>query len=133
MILHRFCSEAEYRKLMSGKILRNYIVQGAEAGHASSAIGFCFFKEDPEEAKHWLSGVVDFDFCLTLEVPESKVRRCYGRYPNWIRPGVRNGSIWREEYCTEEYDNSTFKIIKVSTAFRDYAPNASLLKKYLQI
>lgn len=131
MILHRFCSEAEYKAFMRGERLTNYTDHGAKRGYdASTAVGFCFFVEDPEEAKHWLSGIVDFDFCLTLDIPDHLLRVCHGRYPAWVKPGVYKDTIRRTEFSCTEYDNGSVKLLKASTAFRTYAPNASLLRKH---
>ena len=124
MILHRFCSKEEYEKYMAGEKLVNNKIHSEERGSATTAIGFCFFIEDPEKAKHWLSGIVDFDYCLTFQVPKDAVNFCHGRYANWIKPGVRDGSIIRVEYCCQEYDNKTFKLLNASDKFRTYAPNA---------
>lgn len=122
MILHRFYSEAEYNAFMRGETLTNLTDHGAVRGYdVSTSVGFCFFPEDPEDAKHWLSGIVDFDFCLTLDIPDSMLRLSHGRYPDCDR---------RTEFCCTKYDNASVKLIDVSTAFRTYAPNASWLRKY---
>ena len=132
MILHRFCSKEEYEKYMAGEKLINRKDHGAERGYdASTAVGFCFFIEDPEKAKHWLSAIVDFDYCLTFEVPHTAVKLCHGRYANWIKPGVRDGSVKRTEFCCSEYDNKTFKLLNVSERFRTYAPNAREVKAFV--
>lgn len=68
MILHRFMSKREYDALMAGKQLVNTIDHGAQ-GERSSSIGFCFFPEEPSEAIHWLSFIVDADFCVKMEIP----------------------------------------------------------------
>lgn len=118
---------------MAGEKLVNNKNHGKERGFdASTAIGFCFFREDPEKAKHWLSGIVDFDYCLTFLVPDEMVTCCLGRYANWIKPGIRDGSIHLKEYCCTEYDNKTFKLLNVSDRFRTYAPNARDVKKFME-
>ena len=132
MRIHRFCSEEEYKKFISGEKLTNYKDHGAERGYeASTAVGFCFFIEDPEEAKHWLAGIVDFDYCLTFQVPHTAVKLCHGRYANWIKLGVSDGSIKRTEFCCTEYDNKTFKLLNASDKFRVYAPNARDVKAFV--
>lgn len=128
MILHRFCSIKEYQKYMAGEVLTNDTDHHRLRGDASTAKGFCFFTENPEEAKHWLSGIVDFDYCLTFFVPDEKVNPCKGRYPNWIKPGIKDGVIYRKEFCTSSYDNKSFRLLNVSTRFRSYAPLARFLK-----
>lgn len=94
-------------------------------GGASTSVGFCFFKEDPEEAKHWLSGIVDFDVCITVEVDDSDVNKSRGRY------GTENlqGVMYKEEYCCKAYDNYRFRLIDSTTKFSTYAPNHTELKK----
>lgn len=132
MILHRFCSKEEYEKYLAGEKLTNSKDHGADRGYdASTAVGFCFFVEDPEKAKHWLNGIVDFDYCLTFEVPKSRVSICHGRYPNWVKPGVMDGWLIRPEFCCMEYDNKAFKLIGVSDRFRDYGPNARDINKLM--
>lgn len=126
MIVHRFCSAKEYELYIAGKPLENF-VDHAEF-NASTASGFCFFKEDPEEAKHWLSGIVDFDYCITLEAPRSLLVKCFGRYPNWISPCVRKGSVVKEEWCCHRYDKYTFPLISATTKFADYAPGPAVWK-----
>lgn len=129
MRLHRFCSAEEFKKFMAGEKLVNDKDHGASRGSDSTtAVGFCFFTEDPEKAKHWLSGIVDFDYCLTFDVPKSSVIICHGRYA--ADPGnFFGGHVIRAEFCCREYDNKTFKLIKADTSFRGYAPNASVLRK----
>lgn len=130
MILHRFMSDAEYISYTLGKTLYSEKDHGALRGHdVSTAIGFCWFPEDPEEAKHWLSGIVDFDWCLTVDAPEHMIRACRGRYPNWIKPGVADGVIYRQEFCCTEYDNIRFPLVD-QKPFDDYCPGASQLRKY---
>lgn len=73
MILHRFCSAKEYEAFQRGDLLVNNKNHSIKRGSASTSVGFCFFKEDPEDAKHWLSGIVDFDVCITVEVDDSDV------------------------------------------------------------
>ena len=133
MILHRFCSAEEYKKFIAGEKLRNNKIHGEERGfEVTSAIGFCFFREDPEDAKHWLSGIVDFDYCLTFLVKDENVQSCLARYANWIKPGVKDGCVVRVEYCCQEYDNKRFQLLNASKKFRDYAPNAKDIKAFVE-
>lgn len=130
MILHRFCSEKEFAAFMCGETLTNYKSHGAARGYAATtAVGFCFFDDDPEKAIHRLSGIVDVDVCMTVDVPEFAVRLCHGRYSNWVRPGVRDGSIILPEYCCISYDKSVFKLVDHTDKFKAYCPNASTLRK----
>ncbi len=125
MILHRFCSAKEFEAYRRGDLLVNNTNHSIKRGSASTSIGFCFFKEDPEEAKHWLSGIVDFDVCITVEVYDSDVIKSKGRY------GTKDlqGAIIKDEYCCKTYDNYRFRLIEYTTKYSSYAPNHSELKK----
>lgn len=125
MILHRFCSSEEHDKLISGEVLVNRTNHAVERNRNTNSVGFCFFEEDPEKAKHWLSGVVDFDYCLTLDIPEQMVTECWGIYGN----RELTGSERHREYCLEEYSLHDCVLIEASTRFRSYAPNHRVLKK----
>lgn len=129
MILHRFCSQAEYDKYMAGETLVNDKDHGAVRGYdATTAVGFCFFMGAPGKRKHQLSGIVDFDVCLTVEVDPSKVQFCHGRYPLW-QNGQRIGTEKVLEFCTTTYNNQDFKLVNADKSFSGYAPNGSLLRK----
>lgn len=128
MILHRFCSQAEYDKYMASETLFNEKDHGAERGFgATTAVGFCFFVEDPEERKHQLSGIVDFDVCLTLEVDPSKVCPCHGRYTLW-QNGIRVAYKQVLEFCSTTCNNREFKLIKADKSFSGYCVNGSVLR-----
>lgn len=130
MILHRFCSAAEYNAFARGETLENNTDHGKKRGYdTTTSVGFCFFPENPEDAKHWLSGIVDFDYCLTLDIPDRLLRSSYGRYTAWMSPGVASGVCRRREFCLRQYSIDTVKLIDASTAFRGYVPNASTLRK----
>ena len=58
MILHRFMSEAEFERLLAGERLTNTTDFHGEQGRHTTSVGFCFFPEDPDEAIHWLRGIV---------------------------------------------------------------------------
>ena len=44
---------------------------------------------------------------------------------------IRDGNVIRVEYCCQEYDNKTFKLLNVSDKFREYAPNARDVKAFV--
>lgn len=125
MILHRFCSAKEFEAFQRGDLLVNNTVHSVKRGTASTSVGFCFFPEDPEEAKHWLSGIVDFDYCITVEVDESDVKKSRGRYGTVDL----NSVMYKDEYCCKTYDNYRFRLIDYTTEYSTYAPNHSELKK----
>jgi len=131
MILHRFCSKAEYDKYMAGETLVNDKDHGAQRGYdVSTAVGFCFFVESPEEVKHRLSGIVDFDVCLTVEVSHTKVYLCHGRYPVRVN-GRAVGSAKFTEFCTKTYNNRDFKLLRADTSFSSYCPGPAKLREML--
>lgn len=125
MILHRFCSAKEFEAYQRGDMLVNNTDHSKKRGSASTSVGFCFFTEDPEEAVHWLSGIVDLDICMTVEVYESDVIKSRGRYLE----AEKRVPIYREEYCTKTYDNYKFRLVDSTTKYSSYAPNHSFLKK----
>lgn len=125
MILHRFCSNEEYEKYMAGETLVNNTRHSDR--FSSTSVGFCFFPEDPRKARHWLSGNVDFDWCLTFAVPDGMVEPSRAKYADWSSP--EGGSAYKTEYCCQRYDKSHFKLIKATDEFRTYAPNRRLLEK----
>jgi len=125
MILHRFCSKEEFAAYQRGDILINTTDHRLKRGNATSSVGFCFFAADPEAAKHWLSGIVDFDYCITVEVDESEVKKAWGRYAD----SKLEKAVIQEEYCSKSYDNYRLQLIDATTRYSTYAPNHSLLKQ----
>lgn len=126
MILHRFCSEEEFDSYKRGELLINEKDHSKTRGSASTSVGFCWFTEDPEKAKHRLSGIVDFDICITVETDADNVKESKGRY---VVNGVRG--IYLTEYCCTSYDNKRFRLIEVTDKFKSYAPNCRDLKKIM--
>lgn len=126
MILNRFCSQREFAAYMRGETLTNYKSHGAIRGRdVTTAVGFCFFDDDPKKAIHRLSGIVDVDQCITVDVPDYAVKVCRGRYTNWVRPGVPDGVVMLPEYCTFSYDKTVFKLVSHTDKYKTYCPNAS--------
>lgn len=123
MILHRFMSKREYDALMAGKKLVNTTNHGA-MGERSSSIGFCFFPEEPEEAIHWLSFLVDADYCVTMDITGQSVTASKGRYRDVEKDtgglGDNVPMLWRTEYCTTEYSLQTVKVLHVTDEYRMY-------------
>lgn len=123
MILHRFMSKREYEALMAGKKLVNTVDHGAQ-GERSSSIGFCFFPEEPSEAIHWLSFIVDADYCVTMEIPGHLITSSKGRYRDVEKD---NGSLlseppmlWRTEYCLTEYSLQQVHVLHVTEEYKMY-------------
>lgn len=130
MILHRFCSKAEYDKFMAGETLVNDTDHGARRGYAvSTSVGFCFFAGDPEDWKHRLSGIVDFDVCITVEAPGPLIYISTGRYPVRTPDGRLDGLRFYTEFCTRTYNNRDFKLLKADTSFSSYYPGPAKLRE----
>ena len=77
MVVHRFMSAEEWRRLQAGQLLVN---ESKHRGFRSESRGFCFTTDDPKEAIHYLSGNVDTDVCVTMEVPEGMLRKTKAIY-----------------------------------------------------
>lgn len=113
---------------MRGDTLYNYTDHGLLRGrNVTDSVGFCFFVENPDEAKHWLSGIVDFDYCMTFDVPSCYVRRAKGCYP--IQYGLFIGSGYRTEYCCTSYSQKTFKLLSATKCFSREYPDKETLRR----
>ncbi len=125
MILHRFCSQEEFDSYKRGELLINEKCHSKTRGTATTSVGFCWFTENPEKAKHRLSGIVDFDVCITVETDAANVKESKGSY-------VVNGvTVYLTEYCCTSYDNKRFRLVEATDKFKSYAPNFSDLKKVM--
>lgn len=131
MILHRFMSEREYHALILGKTLRNNTVHSRRGMHSTS-FGFCFFAEDPEDAAHWLSGIVDFHWCVTFDVPDDRICRTKGEYASQDSNGFFDTTI-RTEYCRTTYNSREFKIIDSTCKFNGRYPNKAESDEILKV
>lgn len=65
MILYRFMSREELRRLEAGQTLIN---ESKHKGFRTESRGFCFTPDEPAQAIHWLSGNIDTDVCVKMEV-----------------------------------------------------------------
>lgn len=123
MIVHRFMSDIEYRKLMAGYTLRNTTIHAAN-GWKTSSVGFCFFKEKPEEAIKWLSFIVDTDWCVTFDIPKRMLKKSRARYRDPNNDTLFNpSSCFRNEYSMEVYSLKTCKIIDATDKYKNYCSN----------
>ena len=117
-------SKEEFEKYRNGQILINNTVHEAK----TNSVGFCFMNCDeytPEEAMHFLSGIVTFDVCVVFETEEN-LNKSYGVYAKPIKPtgniledliNLYNNftdSFKANEYCITEYSNKTMKLLKYS-------------------
>lgn len=114
---------------MAGVTLRNDTNHSVKRGSATTAIGFCFFTEDPEDAKHRLAGIVDFDQCITVEVPDDAVMKCQGRYADFYEKWEIVGGKYYPEYCTTHYCKDTFRLISHTDKYKKQYPNHSDLHR----
>ena len=135
MRVHRFMSDNKYQRLKAGKRLKNSTVHAANGNHSES-VGFCFFTEEPEEAIHWLSGIVSVDWCVTLDIPDRLLTKSKALYrdperDNWLCQ--EPVAIWRTEWCLQAYSTKTAKIIKATDDFATYGAGiGELLAMFFQ-
>ena len=125
MEVFRFMSKEEFKKYMNGEELVNKKEHRAK----TNSKGFCFLDlKDftPEEAIHFLSGIVSFDVCAVFET-NTKLNKTYGVY---AKPIKKEGSILEDlinffsgfdntftanEYCTTQYNKKKMKLLRYST------------------
>ena len=131
MILHRFMSEAEYEVLIAGGKLMNATDHHKEHGRKTTSVGFCFFPEDPDKAIHWLSGVVNTEMCVTLDIDDSLLTESTGIYRDDEKDDIEGMSllelmftpapqIERKEYCLTEYSLNVAKVLDATTKYQNY-------------
>lgn len=97
-----------------------------DSNRRTNSEGFCFLSLDdytPEQAMHFLSGIVSFDVCAVFET-DAKLKKGYGVYAEPIeRTGdfiedmmrLLNGytkTFTATEYSINQYSNKNFKLIK---------------------
>lgn len=124
MKVFRFMSREEFEKYRNGITLKN----DKKHEQKTNSIGFCFLNIDdytPEEAMHFLSGIVSFNICAVFET-EEKLQKTYGVYAKPIKPTGNpmediinllygfNEKFTADEYCTTQYDNKKMKLVKYS-------------------
>ena len=124
MQVFRFMSKVEFEKYKNNFTLKN----SKKHEQKTNSIGFCFLNiEDytPEEAMHFLSGIVSFDVCAVFET-EEKLQKTYGVYAKPIKPSDNpmedlikllcgfNERFTADEYCTTQYNKKKMKLIKYS-------------------
>ena len=140
MIVHRFMSEAEYQSLVKGKMLYNNTNHCKSKGQRSSSVGFCFFIENPDEAVHRLSGIVDLDWCVTMEVDEGFLIQSYGWYVDegkWdksrvLRLGDSVPAIRRREYCRCRYSLVDVQILGATQKYKAMFPSKVKMKEVMK-
>lgn len=124
MKVFRFMSNYEFEKYRKGSRLINTTRHNGQ----TNSVGFCFLSLDehsPEKAMHFLSGIATFEICAVFET-DVEMECTYGIYAkplkvsNDMRENLMNllltweDSFRTNEYCTKEYSNKDFKLIKFS-------------------
>lgn len=124
MMIFRFMSKEEFDKYNRDEVLVNTTEHIAK----TNSIGFCFFDMitcNPEYASNFVSGIVNLEICAVFEVDKKYLKETYGIYHN---PKYRANSLldavmsWNDEthkmkvkeYCTTQYSNKNFKLIRYS-------------------
>ena len=124
MKIFRFMSLQEFFRFIDGDILKN-TTQHFMYNNTSSR-GFCFLnlaEYKPEEAYHFLFGLIDSQICAVFETDVKNVRQTWGKYhkPTKNYNDILNipislllggNSFLATEYCTIEYSNKNFKLLK---------------------
>lgn len=125
MKVFRFMSIIEFRLYLSGNILKNEKDHHLINNSRTNSKGFCFmslkdFK--PEEAFHFLTGIICPEICAVFETEKKNLNKCWGRYAlplhNMTHEDILkaimglNDKFIATEYCTTEYSKSNFKLIK---------------------
>lgn len=122
-------SEREFVAYQKGETLRNETDHRAN-GEDTTSVGFCFFPEDPDDAVHWLSGIVNPDVCCTFDVPDDRVKKTSGVYCDHEKSDNSWGALFedylaamageelphtvkmeRTEYCCTEYSKKDFRLV----------------------
>lgn len=136
MRVHRFMSRKELTALMSGKKLVNRRDHKKE-GLRTTSVGFCFFTEDPDEAVHWLSGIVCLECCVTMEVDDGYLVESYGVYVDISKddpskPLDQIPSIKRREYCRSRYSIDDVKILNVTCKYESMYPSVDVCEEMVK-
>ncbi len=122
MILYRFMSREELRRLQEGQTLIN---RSKHKGFLTKSHGFCFTTDDPHDAIHYLSGNIDTEVCVTFETLAPIFHKTKAWYrdvskdmPESLPQSSRDVvGMWKTEYCTTQYSLRHVKIIDISTEF----------------
>ena len=123
MVVHRFMSAEEWRRLQAGQLLVN---ESKHRGFRSESRGFCFTTDDPKEAIHYLSGNIDTDVCVTMEVPDGMLRKTKAIYrdtksdlnPTMLPTSLNDvPHVEKTEYCCTRYSLDKVRVISSTTEF----------------
>lgn len=132
MIVHRFMSALEFRKLMSGDVLENNSTHDL---NKTSSVGFCFFTEPPHEAIHWLGGCVDADYCVTMDIPKRMLTQAKAMYRDPKKHDPRRPynsstmSMVKTEWCCRKYSMNDVRVMNATTEFHVYSELRQIIMK----
>lgn len=139
MIVHRFMSSKEFEALMQGKTLINTTNHRKKSKKNTTSVGFCFFTEDPDEAVHWLSGIVDLDYCVTMEVLDGYLIKSKGVYlsqtadvskPITLKELRQQPMDVRTEYCRTRYSAKEVLVTGYTDKYASMYPPKELQKEF---
>lgn len=127
MVVYRFMSFEEWRKMEFGAQLRNNTDHSKVRGTASDAYGFCFGIGDKDKALEdlrRLRGVISIEVLVWGELAKGvRLNPCKGRYPDYEvfekmgKPvseliGMDMPHKFYHELCASSYSRRTFKWYK---------------------
>lgn len=114
MILTRFCSRQEFDKFLAGETLINNTdhYRGGKGGSVSK--GFCFSPDEPKTAWRYLKGIVSYDACIIVDIPDDTpmLRKSCGKYMDYSNSRPFPHVCVKPEYCITEYDRNTAKLVR---------------------
>lgn len=126
MKVFRFMCKKEFENYRNGINLIN----AKEHEGKTNSVGFCFLDYEeytPERAMHFLTGIVDLDVCAVFET-DVELDKTWGIYAKPLEECVKpesslfeilmealagaNEKMEINEFCTKNYNNNSFKLIK---------------------
>ena len=133
MKVFRFMSKTEFEDYQRGRDLLNTTDHAKEESARTNSIGFCFLdleEYEPEQAFHFLCGLVSDERCAVFEVDEKYLHKSHGFYAKhdketndtplfldlfrrMLAPELYGFTA--TEYCTMNYSNKHFKLLRWTT------------------
>lgn len=114
MKVFRFMSELEFIRYMNNETMINN-TDHSEMNNCTSK-GFCFLDLDeykPEEAFHFLFGIVSPEICAIFDVEEDRLKETSGVYSNnSVDYDSDKPFFLAKEYCTNFYSSKDVKLVK---------------------
>lgn len=131
MILTRFCSKAEYDAYMRGEELVNNTDHYHAGRGGSTSQGFCFTPDTPRRAWRYLKGIVTPEVCMILNIPDSQLKRTFGKYPDYSDNRVLKACL-KKEYCCTMYSNKTAELLRMLPVSNIATPEEIKATKLIQ-